>query len=188
MQLDWPPCPLIHIATNGPTHSHSPPHPLTFHTYTLTSHYHPPPILTTRLWGIHTPTSNTPISHTHTHTHPLPPPSHTHHLHPCTPTHLHPHTQATVAGMLSLAYSPETHQYLAKLHIIQGIIGACGIHRTTEERLVEYQFLMYVSAAHIVVLVKAVLHGTCIDGQTEVGVASNHFTQSRNHCTYSKLE
>jgi len=55
---------------------------------------------------------------------------------------------ATVAAMLSLAYSPETHQYLAKLHIIKEVIGTCAIHRAiqrpAEERLPEFLLLMYV--------------------------------------------
>jgi len=56
----------------------------------------------------------------------------------------------TVAGMLSLAYSPETHWYLAKPHIIEGVIETCDIQRTNyqvsaDERVLECLLLKYVS-------------------------------------------
>jgi len=62
----------------------------------------------------------------------------------------HPYTQVAVGGLLSLAYSPETHQCFAKPYIIEGVIEACGIQRTTyqlsaEERVLECQLLKYVS-------------------------------------------
>ena len=72
-------------------------------------------------------------------------------------THMYPHNhrthwykQVTVAGMLSLAYSPETHWYLAKPHIIEGVIETCDIQRTNyqvsaDERVLECLLLKYVS-------------------------------------------
>ena len=73
-------------------------------------------------------------THTHTHTH----------------AHTHTHTQVTVAGLLSLAYSPETHQHLTKPHIIEGVMETCNIQRTmysisAEERKLECLLLKYVS-------------------------------------------
>ena len=52
--------------------------------------------------------------------------------------------------MLSLAYSPETHWYLAKPHIIEGVIETCDIQRTNyqvsaDERVLECLLLKYVS-------------------------------------------
>ena len=44
-----------------------------------------------------------------------------------------------MAGLLCLAYSPETHPYLSKLEVVEGVIEACEIKRiwcrvTPEER------------------------------------------------------
>ena len=102
--------------------------------------------------------SFTHVLYTHTHISPhthIPhsiPPSPTHML---TLTHSHVHRahwyeQVTVAGMLSLAYSPETHWYLAKPHIIEGVIETCDIQRTNyqvsaDERALECLLLKYVS-------------------------------------------
>ena len=103
-------------------HSHSYTHPHASHTLTL------PP----------TPTTHTP-SHI---------PSHTHHSH-TSHTQIHC-TQVAVTGLLNLAYSPETHQCLAKPYIIEGVIEACGIQRTTYqlsayERMLECLLFKYVS-------------------------------------------
>ena len=47
-----------------------------------------------------------------------------------TPTYKYIASLVTVAGLLCLAYSPETHQYLARPFVIDGIIEACEINRT----------------------------------------------------------
>ena len=113
--------PVLITCTHNP-HSHPYTHPHASHTLTL------PP----------TPTTHTP-SHI---------PSHTHHSH-TSHTQIHC-TQVAVTGLLNLAYSPETHQCLAKPYIIEGVIEACGIQRTTYqlsayERMLECLLFKYVS-------------------------------------------
>ena len=45
------------------------------------------------------------------------------------PTYKYIASLATIAGMLCLAYSPETHPYLTRPEVTEGVIEACEIHR-----------------------------------------------------------
>ena len=118
----------LHIGGSyiDPSHTHHS-HPLPY------PHLTPPP---------------TPTHHTTSHTLTLPPkpttntPSHTHHSHP---SHTQIHcTQVAVTGLLNLAYSPATHQYLAKPYIIKGVIWTCANHRAIQHPAEERLLFMYV--------------------------------------------
>ena len=67
-----------------------------------------------------------------------------------TPTYVYIASLVTVAGMLCLAYSPETHPYLTQPKVIEGVMEACEIRRswthyriTEEERRVDSMLLRW---------------------------------------------
>ena len=73
-----------------------------------------------------------------------------------TQTYSYIFSQVTVTGMLSLAYSLETHPYLTQPKVIEGVMEACEIRRswtncriTEEERRLDLMLLRWGSADYV---------------------------------------